>query len=202
MFVLGENVHIVFDIIYWSICPKCFNLQQSGEKSWPCTNGERERGGFNSTNKKTTKSTHFKKKELNYKRWLFKDFVLCNITYRQSTPCGIYSKVYSHRNLIVSPFIKFINAFKGKQASSIYLVSLISKTPVISSGFTSLRKVIAIRTRRHSCSIQHNQVNYPKNHNYDMQVLKPLADASKYVYWSSQISFKGDPPPLFTLITQ
>lgn len=28
-----------------------------------------------------------------------------------------------------------------------------------------------------------------------MQVLKPLADASKYVYWSSQISFKGDPPP-------
>lgn len=31
-----------------------------------------------------------------------------------------------------------------------------------------------------------------------MQVLKPLADASKYVYWSSQISFKGEkshPPP-------
>lgn len=36
-----------------------------------------------------------------------------------------------------------------------------------------------------------------------MQVLKPLADASKYVYWSSQISFKGEPnPPFFTLITQ
>lgn len=28
VFTFGGNVHIVFDIIYWSICPKCFNLQQ------------------------------------------------------------------------------------------------------------------------------------------------------------------------------
>lgn len=64
-----------------------------------------------------------------------------------------------------SPFIKFIYAFKEKQSSYIYLVSLISKTTVISSDFTSLRNAIAILARRHSCSIQHNQVNYQKNHN-------------------------------------
>lgn len=105
MFVLGENVHIVFDIIYWSICPKCFNLQQKRGKKLTMYERRKREGGFNSTNKKTTKSTHLKKKrELTYKRWLFNDFVLCNITNWQSTACGIYSKVYSHRNLIVFSF--------------------------------------------------------------------------------------------------
>lgn len=77
-------------------------------------------------------------------------------------------------------FLLSLNSFMHLKKNKLlkYISFLLyQKPPVISSSFTSLRNVISILTRRHSCSIQHNQVNYPKNHNYDVQVLKPLADA-------------------------